>query len=293
MASEYLDRARGLRSLIDENAAKTDGLPIPQETINALVDAELHKVMVPEAVDGIEIPINDCIDIWAEVSRADGSVGWCLMASSAATAYFGAWCPDEHIERMFADGVPLSAGQFAPNGTAVPDGDGYRVSGRYSFGSGINHAQWAGAGVFTEEPEGTDPRFLFAIYPVEKAQITGNWDVMGLQATASYDYTLDDVYVPGTATFDMFDLTVYRGGPLYQLGVLPLTAAGHAGFAIGVVQRGLDELLAVARSKHRMGDAAPMAQNDRFIHEIGELESRFRAACCWLHDTFTNCRAHC
>ena len=60
---------------------------------------------------------------------------------------------------MFADGVPLSAGQFAPNGTATPDGDGYRLNGRYSFGSGINHAHWAGAGVLTEEPEGADPRF--------------------------------------------------------------------------------------------------------------------------------------
>ena len=286
MASLYLDRARELRSLIDENAAKTDGLPIPQETVNALEDAELHKVMVPEAVGGLELPVNECIDIWAEISRADGSVGWCLMASCAATAYFAAWCPDEHIERMFSDGVPMSAGQFAPNGTATPDGDGFRLNGRYSFGSGINHAQWAGAGVFTEEPEGVDPRFLFAIYPVEKAQITGNWDVMGLQATASYDYALEDVYVPAISTFDMFDLTVYRGGPLYKLGVMPLTAAGHAGFAIGVVQRGLDELHSVARSKHRMGDATPLAQNDRFVHEIGELESRFRAAKGWLHETF-------
>ena len=286
MASVYLDRARELRSLIDENAAKTDGLPIPQETVNALEDAELHKVMVPEAVGGLELPVNECIDIWAEISRADGSVGWCLMASCAATAYFAAWCPDEHIERMFSDGVPMSAGQFAPNGTATPDGDGFRLNGRYSFGSGINHAQWAGAGVFTEEPEGVDPRFLFAIYPVEKAQITGNWDVMGLQATASYDYALEDVYVPAISTFDMFDLTVYRGGPLYKLGVMPLTAAGHAGFAIGVVQRGLDELHSVARSKHRMGDATPLAQNDRFVHEIGELESRFRAAKGWLHETF-------
>ncbi len=272
--------------MIDENAAKTDGLPIPQETVNALEDAELHKVMVPEAVGGLELPVNECIDIWAEISWADGSVGWCLMASCAATAYFAAWCPDEHIDRMFSDGVPMSAGQFAPNGTATPDGDGFRLNGRYSFGSGINHAQWAGAGVFTEEPEGVDPRFLFAIYPVEKAQITGNWDVMGLQATASYDYTLEDVYVPAISTFDMFDLTVYRGGPLYKLGVMPLTAAGHAGFAIGVVQRGLDELHSVARSKHRMGDATPLAQNDRFVHEIGELESRFRAAKGWLHETF-------
>ena len=288
MSSVYLDRARELRSLIDENAAKADGMPIPQETINALVDAELHKVMVPAAVGGVEMPVNDCIDIWAEIARADGSVGWCLMASCATTAYFGAWCPDEHVEQMFADGVPLSAGQFAPNGTADGADGGYRISGRYSFGSGINHAQWAGAGVFTQEPDGADPRFLFAIYPAEKAQITGNWEVMGLQGTASYDYTVDDVYVPAAATFDMFNLTVYRGGPLYELGVMPLTAAGHAGFAIGVVRRGLDELLAVARAKHRMGDAAPMAQSDRFIHEIGELESRFRAACCWLHDTFAN-----
>ena len=47
---------------------------------------------------------------------------------------------------------------------------------------------------------GVDPRYLFAIYPVEKARITGNWEVMGLQATASYDYTLEDVFVPATAT---------------------------------------------------------------------------------------------
>ena len=159
MASEYLDRARELRSLIDENAAKTDGLPIPQETVNALVDADLHKVMVPDAVGGLELPVNECIDIWTEISRADGSVGWCLMASCAATAYFAAWCPDEHIERMFSDGVPMSAGQFAPNGTATPEGDGFRLNGRYSFGSGINHAQWAGAGVFTEEPGGRRPPF--------------------------------------------------------------------------------------------------------------------------------------
>ena len=282
----HLDRARELRSLIDENAAKSDGLPIPQETVHALVDAELHKVMVPAAVGGLEMPVNDCIDIWSEVSWADGSVGWCLMASCAATAYFAAWCPDEHVEQMFADGVPLSAGQFAPNGIATPEGDGFRISGHYSFGSGINHAQWAGAGVITEEPEGTDPRYLFAIYPVDQAQITGNWEVMGLQATASYDYTLDEVYVPATATFDMFDITVYRGGPLYQLGVMPLTAAGHAGFAIGVVQRGLDELRSVARSKHRMGEAAPLAESDRFVHEIGQLESRFRAARTWLHEVF-------
>ncbi len=286
MTGIYLERARELRTLINDNASKADGLPIPQETVAALVDAELHKVMVPYAVGGLELPINDCIDIWSEISRADGSVGWCLMASCATTAYFGAWCPDEHIERMFAAGVPMAAGQFAPNGTASYDGDGYRLNGRYQFGSGINHAQWAGAGVVTEESEGVDPRYLFAIYPVEQARITGNWDVMGLQATASYDYVLEDVYVPATATFEMFDLTVYRGGPLYKLGVMPLTAAGHAGFAIGVVQRGLDELRAIARSKQRMGEAATLGQNERFVHEMGELESRFRAARCWLRDTF-------
>ena len=167
--------------------------------------------MTPEAVGGLEASIVDAIDVFAEISRADGSAGWCLMANAATICFFGAWAPDDFAKMLFADGVPLAAGQFAPNGIATPDGDGYRITGDYHFGSGVRHSAWVGAGVMTAPPEGTDAQMLFALMPATDVQFTGNWDVLGLESTASWDYSINDVWVPASATFDFFAPVRRRG----------------------------------------------------------------------------------
>jgi alkylation response protein AidB-like acyl-CoA dehydrogenase len=185
---------------------------------------------------------------------------------------------------MFGAGIPIAAGQFAPKGTATPSEGGFRINGQYQFGSGINHAQWAGAGLMTE---GDAPEYRLAIAPVDTAQITGNWDVLGLQSTASYDYHFDDVFVPGGATFDFFAPERRRGGPVYDLGVLVITASGHAGFAIGLIRRALDELRIKAAGGHqRMAGRTPLAESERLQYDLAVLESRFRAAELWVRDAF-------
>ena len=124
-----------------------------KQTVEALTDAGLHGLLVPKEVGGSETPIVESIDAMAEISRADGSAGWCLMANVATIAFFGAWAGDDFARELFANGVPLAAGQFAPNGTAEPDGNGFRITGNYNFGSGVNHSDWIGAGVLTTEEE--------------------------------------------------------------------------------------------------------------------------------------------
>ena len=66
----------------------------------------------------------DAVEVIEEISRADGSAGWCLMATTAVTAYFGAYSPASFVDVLFADGIPLAAGQFARNGTGsmLPEG---------------------------------------------------------------------------------------------------------------------------------------------------------------------------
>jgi len=280
-----LDSARDLFALISDNAERTSPEPVPAETVQALVDAELHAISTPREVGGLELPLVDQLDVMAEVSRADGSAGWVLLANAVTIAFFGAWAGDDFAADLFADGVPLAAGQFAPNGIAVPTDGGFRVTGDYQFGSGIAHSTWVGAGTLTEEADGADSRFLFALMPVEEVELRGNWDVLGLQATASYDYAVRDVFVPEQATFDFFAPVRRRGGPAFDLGVMCLTAVGHAGFALGVTRRVLDELMAVAKGKHRMGAPAPLKDSERFLHTLGVLESRFRAAEAWVRNT--------
>jgi alkylation response protein AidB-like acyl-CoA dehydrogenase len=281
--------AHSLYDLVDRNARVADPTePVPLETVKALTDVGLHALLVPEAVGGGEAPIVECIDAVAEISRADGSAGWCLMANMATIAFFGAWGGDDFARELFADGVPLSAGQFAPNGTATPEGEGFRITGDYNFGSGVNHSDWIGAGVLTTED---DRRLLMALLPRSAVTLQDGWDVLGLEATASWDYSIRDAWVPDGATFDFFAPIQRRGGPLYQLGVLGLTSAGHAGVAIGVVRRALDELRAIAVSKARTGASAPLREKESFLVALANLESRARSAATWVRECFATAEA--
>ena len=187
---------------------------------------------------------------------------------------------------MFAGGVvPVVAGQFAPNGTAVPDGDGFRLTGKYSFGSGMAHADWVGGGAFTAPPETQRAEFRLMMVPRSDAEVLGNWDVLGLRATSSYDYRID-AHVPAHATFEFFSPTRYRGGPTYDLGVIILTQIGHMGWTIGVVRRAIDEAVAIARARARMAAPSVIAEDPRFRYEFAMAVSRFEAAETWCRQAF-------
>ncbi len=261
---------------------------MPPETVHALRQAGLFGAMTPRELGGAELPLLDAIDVFAEVARADGSAGWCLMAGASAVGYFGAYGGDEFVQKMFSDGVPLVAGQFAPNGSGTPDAGGFRVSGNYQFGSGVHYAEWVGAGFLVKPPDGSDspPRYLFGIVPADAVELRGNWNVLGLGATASWDYALHDALVPDGASFLFAAPTRHRGGRVYELGVIAQTAAGHAGFAEGVTRRALDELTALSRTKVRMGSGAFLREDPRFLEALGTLESRFRSASAWMRETF-------
>jgi alkylation response protein AidB-like acyl-CoA dehydrogenase len=138
----------------------------------------------------------------------------------------------------------------------------------------------------TAPTDGSDPQLRFALMPIEDVELKGNWDVLGLESTASWDYSINDVWVAAGATFDYFAPVRLRGSETFELGVMGLTAAGHAGFALGVVRRALDELTSIARTKHRMGSSTPLRDREGFIVELANLEARARSAASWVHECF-------
>ncbi len=289
MGSELLERARELRSTIDAAgaaAAATGATTLSQEVVDACSEAGLYGALTARAVGGAELPIDECLDVFAEIAYADGSAGWSVMAGATGVSFFGAYCEDSFTDEMFAGGtVPVVAGQFAPNGTAVPDGDRFHLTGSYSFGSGVAHADWVGAGAFTAPPEGEQAEFRLMVVPRAEAELLGNWDVLGLRATSSYDYRID-TEVPVHATFEFFSPTRHRGGPMYDLGVIILTEIGHMGWTIGVVRRAIDEAVAIAKGRARMAASSVIADDPRFRYEFAMAVSRFEAAETWCRQAF-------
>ena len=289
-----LEQATALFATIDAaGSAAPSGGSFDPSVFTAIRDAGLYGISVPREVGGVDLPLVEALDVWAEVARADASIGWCLFASDVALAYFGAYLGDDGADAVFGGGLPLMGGQFAPNGTAEQDGDGWIVTGSYQFGSGITIADFGGAGFMATPADGGDAAYLFGCYPASEIEPRGNWDVIGLQSTQSIDYGLNGVRVPDNQTFDFFASVVHRGTAKHHLGVLPLTAVGHAAWALGVTRRMLDELRAIAAGRVRMGAATSLADSEHFLISYARLESRYEAGRAWVREVCEQAEAEC
>ena len=124
------------------------------------------------------------------------------------------------------------------------------------------------------------------LVPRAEVQLAGNWDVIGLSGTGSYDYHVDDVFVAESYTYSLLDHPLRRGAAHYRLGLFAMTAAGHAGFALGVGRRALDEVLALAKSKTRLGGFSPIASQQLFQHDFALHDAALRSARAFVFDSF-------
>jgi alkylation response protein AidB-like acyl-CoA dehydrogenase len=281
--------ARALRPVIEAGATEGERLGyIPDDVARAIADAGLFGLFVPREMGGIEADPDTYITTIEELSYADGSTGWVLMATTFGISGAALWLGPSAIETMFEkrEGF-ICAGQIAPLGKAERVAGGYRVSGVFQFGSGSRLASWLfGAFVLHKDdkpelsPEGK-AQLIWAFGPRRSIRLREDtWDVMGLKATASYDYEFMEQFVPDD--FVMFPFTrKRRGGPVYELGV----AMAHVSWALGVGMRVLDEIKALAARKRRIGRATLIDQ-PTFQRDFAEASASMQAARAYVRSTF-------
>jgi alkylation response protein AidB-like acyl-CoA dehydrogenase len=221
------------------------------------------------------------------------------MANATSSAFAAIYTGDEAAKAMFGpNGRGIHAGMLGPVGTARATDDGFAVSGKYQFGSGCAHASWFGAGTQEVDAGGTPltddaglPALRVVFLRPEQVVLRGNWDVLGLAGTGSYDYTVDDQFVGEEFSFPLLRAEPRRGGPMYGIGLFGLVASGHAGFALGVGARALDEILAIAATKQRMGQFTPIADEQLFQNDYAMRDAAMRSARAYVFDVFGQAQA--
>ena len=244
----------GVRETLAAGAAESERTgTLAPASVAALYESGLLRLKMPHVLGGAEADPTTQLDVLEAVSRIDPSSGWCLMIGAASLGGLAAFLPDASIEEVFAGGQPPKvAGAAAPSGTATPVAGGYRVTGHWRFGSGIQHAEWvsAGARVAPNAPPGY-PRQLRVIMPRHRVRVHDNWQVMGLRGTGSCDFSVNELFVPEGFAWDATLTEPVRGGALYRLGRPAFVTNEHSAFALGVARRALDEVTGVAASKTR------------------------------------------
>ncbi len=268
--------------------------------VDALWESGLMIRFNPKEAGGAEPTFAEMIETWVAMARLDGSFGWIGIANLPSTAAVAAYLPDAGFAEVFTahDDRVTMGGQFFPNGTgAVVDG-GYRLTGSWSFGSGTGHSQYVAAGfmptVDGELVTAADgiPELRVAIVPREEVVFTDGWHVQGLRGTGSYDYEVTDVLVPAERTFALFTRTPHRGAaPTFRMGIMPIVAAGHAAWALGVARSMIDDVRELALSKVRMGDPSTLAHKASFQAGLARHECMWRAAHLLVLRTFDDVEA--
>lgn len=298
MTTDLREAIRSLVPLIEEAAESTEiAGTMPTPVAAALRDAGLFDAATPVELGGHGADIATLLDLFEMSAYADGSTGWSLMANVSSTAIAAGFTSDAGAAEMFPAGSPaVAAGMLGPVGVATEEGDGFRVRGNWQFGSGIGNANWVGMGAMVQRdgaPATTEsgmPYMLIAFAPRAEIELRDGWDVMGLVGTGSYDYTAD-THVPAERTFALLEAQPQRGGATYGLGIMGLTSAGHAGFAIGVGLRALDEVRAIAQQgKSRFG-YTPISQQQLFQHDYGYHDAAVRAAKAYVYQVFAEAEA--
>ena len=278
-------------------AGKSDAIEksrrVPDEIARHLARQGLYRLLTPAAYGGFETSVEAYLRVVERVAMADAAVAWCLFVGNTSTLV-GAYLEPDEARKLFADPELVMAGVFAPRGTAkcaTQDGvDGYRVSGRWSWGSGAHNAQFISGGclVIGDDgkpetlPDGT-PIVRSMVFPIGQVTLHDTWHAVGLCGTGSGDFEVRDVFVPKRRSLSLMADTPLKR-PLYQFPVFGLLGIGIAGVALGIARVAIETLLDLAGKKTPQGSAKPLAQRPTTQQEVARAEATLRSARSYLFE---------
>jgi alkylation response protein AidB-like acyl-CoA dehydrogenase len=288
---DLLERARRLIPRLAERApAATAARKLPPDTIAEYHDSGILRILQPHRFGGMQGRFSLFARIAEELTWGCASSAW-VYAVLAEHQWILAQYPEEaQIDVWGDDPLAVAASSLAPRAKAEPvPGGGWRLSGRYTFSSGCDYAQWAIIGAFLGEMG--DPRHIaYLLVPLAEVVIVDDWHVLGLAGTGSKSLILRDVFVPRhrvVMTADLFagtppgadvhpDYPVLRAPRGYLVSFsLPTVCIALGGRALDIVCRALPGRLSRGVTK--------LAESEIVQMTLGEAAAAIDAATTLLH----------
>jgi alkylation response protein AidB-like acyl-CoA dehydrogenase len=145
---------------------------------------------------------------------------------------------------------------IAPTSVAQPEDGGFRLSGRWPWGTGVMHASWVIVSALAGIEPGAAPSpasLRFLALPIGDVKVDDTWYVDGMVGTGSNDIVIDGAFVPAERTVTVLDLLEGRGegarlhaSPLYHTPMIPILVLAASMPIVGqarAVVRGFRERL--------------------------------------------------
>jgi 3-hydroxy-9,10-secoandrosta-1,3,5(10)-triene-9,17-dione monooxygenase len=255
---EALARARRLAPVLRERAARSESeRTMPRETIDDLHATGVLRILQPKRWGGMELDFVAYVDLSYELARGCASTSW-----NVANLLMHHWMLAMFDDRAQEDVWGTNADALIAAAIAYPQGQGRKVdggfviSGRWSFSSSVDVADWNMLAVTVRDGDKVlDHRMC--LLDRSQYEIVDDWQVLGMRGTASMTVIAKDVFVPEYKALCTYDI---RGGegfpgaranpnPLYRIPLSALGAHGIGGTAAGNAQAALEHTIALVKER--------------------------------------------
>ncbi|MFE6612413.1 3-hydroxy-9,10-secoandrosta-1,3,5(10)-triene-9,17-dione monooxygenase oxygenase subunit [Amycolatopsis sp. NPDC057786] len=290
-AQDVIAGIRELLPVLRERAQEAeDARRVPEESVKSLQETGFFKLLQPKTFGGLEADPVSFYTAVKLVASACGSTGWVASILGVHPWHLGLFEAQAQQDVWGDDSDVRISSSYAPMGKAdVVDG-GYRLSGRWSFSSGCDHATWVllGGPVFKD---GKPVDFCTYLVPIADYTIEDVWDTVGLRGTGSNDIVVNDVFVPKHRALSFIATSKCKTpgqeinpGPLYKLPYGSVHPSTITAPIIGMAQGAYDAHVEYQGKRVRAAYAGEQSKEDPFAKvRIAEAASEIDAA--WIQLT--------
>lgn len=284
---DTLDYQAAIQSILPVLTAHREateaGRSAAPESVAALREAGLAKLMTPTLNGGHGASIRAQVHACAELARACPATSWVLMVCGAHNWISGSFSEACRSEMFGSDQDLLIAGTLAGQGRFKKADGGWRVSGRWQYCSGVDHSSWLLIGAL-RDPDDTvkGPNSLHVMLPKAEVEVDDTWHTLGMRGSGSKDVVLDNVFVPdhrAQATGKLFNGSSphahdHDNSGVYMAPVMCSLSTQLAGAILGMAR----EMLSLFVEKTRVRPDIYSGQSSGAKARMGTMQSRVAEA---------------
>jgi 3-hydroxy-9,10-secoandrosta-1,3,5(10)-triene-9,17-dione monooxygenase len=283
---ESWERAEALLPKLAERAARCEELRrIPDETLREFHDAQLFRIHQPKRVGGAELEFAAVVTFGALLARACASTSWVWVNYAAHHMMLGMFPREAQDEIWNVSRDALIASSFVfPAAKAKKVQDGYLISGRWPFSSGVWPSEWNMLAGLAFLDENAPPEQRVFLLHKSQYKVIDNWYAGGLRGTGSMDVEAVEQFVPEHRTLAVTDTkggptpgSAVNPGPLFQMPVFALFPYMLSGVPLGIAEGLIDgygprmgrmtgaRVTEIQSTQIRLGEATAYARASRLV----------------------------
>jgi len=282
-----------LPSIRERAGAAEQGGRVPAESIAALTEAGIFRATQPRQWGGLELDHATFYDAAIRIASACPSTGWVASVVGIHPWQIALFPEQGQADVWRADPDARASSSYAPTGKVERVADGFLLSGRWHFSSGVDHCSWVMlGGVVAEDAHGPAEFRTFLVPRADFAIDHASWAVTGLAGTGSKDVLLAGAVVPEHRTHRITDVhrgtdpgLAVNGRPYFRLNWRLAFAATIAAPAIGAALGAVEAFVAQNRQRVSSYGGPSVARNPALYRplaaarvEVASARARMRAA---------------